>query len=148
MQRVVTAVHRLSRRLDQWYDHQLRGLGLSANEWAVLSELARNGEQPLTPGQLAVAANVAPSSMTHRLDRMTDRGLVRRSVDPEHRARVRVHLTDSGYALYAQAIRDADVAEADVLASLDGAQITTLAELLEQVIAGLDSGPVAAVREP
>lgn len=35
VQRVVTAVHRLSRRLNQWYDRQLAALDLTANEWAV-----------------------------------------------------------------------------------------------------------------
>src|SRR5664279_5146670 len=69
VQRVVTAVHGLARKLDQWYTRQLADLDLSAGEWAVLSQLARSNEdQALTPSQLAEASSVAPSSMTHRLD--------------------------------------------------------------------------------
>ena len=140
VQRVITAVHRLSRRLNQWYDRQLADLGVTAGEWTVLEQLARSpGEAPLTPSQLAEAANVAPSSMTHRLDRMVERGLIARSADPENRVRVRVRLTDSGYGLYAQAIREADLVEADLLAGLTAKQVQTLAELLERVIAGLDN---------
>ena len=139
VQRVITAVHRLSRRLNRWYDRQLADLDISAGEWTVLEQLARSpGEAPLTPSQLAEAANVAPSSMTHRLDRMVERGLIARSADPENRVRVRVRLTDAGYGLYAQAIREADVVEADLLAGLSPKQVQTLAELLERVIAGLD----------
>ena len=139
VQRVITAVHRLSRRLNRWYDRQLADLGVSAGEWTVLEQLARSpGEAPLTPSQLAEAANVAPSSMTHRLDRMVERGLIARSVDPENRVRVRVQLTDAGYGLYAQAIREADLVEADLLAGLTPRQVQTLAGLLERVIAGLD----------
>ena len=139
VQRVITAVHRLSRRLNRWYDRQLADLGVTAGEWTVLEQLARSpGEAPLTPSQLAEAANVAPSSMTHRLDRMVERGLIARSADPENRVRVRVRLTDSGYGLYAQAIREADLVEADLLAGLTAKQVQTLAELLERVIAGLD----------
>ena len=48
-------------------------------------------------------------------------------------------LTDAGYGLYARAIRDADVVEADLLAGLSPEQVQTLAELLERVIAGLDN---------
>ncbi|MEO6605153.1 MAG: hypothetical protein ABIN55_06035, partial [Aeromicrobium sp.] len=69
VQRVITAVHGLSRKLNQWYSRQLVDLDLSAGEWAVLSRLARsNGDEALTPTQLAEATSVAPSSMTHRLD--------------------------------------------------------------------------------
>ena len=141
VQRVVTAVHRLSRRLDQWYDRQLADIDVSTGEWAVLSELARSGEDtPLTPSQLAAAANVAPSSMTHRLDRMVQRGLIERAPDPGNRTRVLVQLSDAGYALYAAAIRESDLVEADLLESLSEREIDQLAELLEKVISGLDAG--------
>ncbi|HEY8655094.1 MAG TPA: MarR family transcriptional regulator, partial [Dermatophilaceae bacterium] len=67
VQRVITAVHGLARKLDQWYARQLADLDLSAGEWAVLSRLARRGEnEAVTPSQLAEATSVAPSSMTHR----------------------------------------------------------------------------------
>jgi DNA-binding MarR family transcriptional regulator len=136
---VITAVHRLSRRLNRWYDRQLADLAISAGEWTVLEQLARSpGAAPLTPSQLAEAANVAPSSMTHRLDRMVERGLIARSPDPGNRVRVRVELTDAGYELYAQAIREANLVEADLLAGLTRTEVETLAELLERVIAGLD----------
>ncbi len=141
VQRVVTAVHRLSRRLDRWYDRQLADIDVSTGEWAVLSELARSGEDsPLTPSQLAAAANVAPSSMTHRLDRMVERGLIDRAPDPGNRTRVLVRLSDAGYELYAAAIRESDLVESDLLESLSPAEIDQLAELLEKVIAGLDAG--------
>lgn len=139
VQRVVTSVHRLSRRLNQWYDRQLGDLDVTAGEWSVLGELARSeGGTPLTPTQLAAAANVAPSSMTHRLDRMVDRGLISREPDPSNRTRVLVELTPAGYRLYVAAIRDADLVESDVLESLSPAQVEQLAGLLERVIAGLD----------
>lgn len=140
VQQVITSVHRLSRRLNQWYDRQLFDLGISAGEWAVLGELARSENwAPLTPSQLADAANVAPSSMTHRLDRMLQRDLISRAPDPSNRTRVLVELTDAGYQRYVAAIRDADLVEADVLASLTDEQVHQLAALLQQVIAGLDS---------
>ena len=111
--------------------------------WSVLEQLARSPEEgPLTPSQLAEAANVAPSSMTHRLDRMAERGMVERSADPGNRVRVQVRLTDAGYRLYAQAIREANLVEADVLAGLTARQVQTLGDLLEKVLAGLDDADV------
>ena len=40
--------------------------------------------------------------------------------------------------MYAQAIREANLVEADLLAALARKEVQTLAELLERVIAGLD----------
>jgi DNA-binding MarR family transcriptional regulator len=140
VQRVITAVHRLSRRLNRWYDHQLADLGITSGEWAVLEQLVRSPDGvTLTPSQLALATHVAPSSMTHRLDRMVERGLISRAADPDNRTRVLVQLTDAGYRLYAQAMREANVVEADLLAALTSQQKEQLAELLEQVIACVDA---------
>ena len=55
-----------------------------------------------------------------------------------------VRLTDAGYSLYAQAIRDANLVESDVLASLSQPQVQALAELLETVITGLDEAALEA----
>jgi DNA-binding MarR family transcriptional regulator len=139
VQRVIASVHRLSWRLNRWYDRQLADLDVTRGEWAVLEQLVRSPDgAPLTPSQLADATHIAPSSMTHRLDRMVERDLVSRAADPDNRTRVLVRLTDAGYGLFAQAIREAGVAEADLLAALSPDQKVQLAELLELVIACVD----------
>lgn len=139
VQRVVTAIHGLHKRLGRWYDRQLVDLGLSQGEWAVLSRLATCPEgSAMTPTQLADAAGIAPSSMTHRLDRMTGRGLVSRATDPDNRTRVRVTLTQSGWEMFSAAIQESDVVEGDVLSALTPAERQQLAALLEQVVVGLD----------
>jgi DNA-binding MarR family transcriptional regulator len=137
VQRVITAVFSLTRKLDQWYTRQLADLDLSHGEWSVLAHLATSEGTPVTPSRLADVANVAASSMTHRLDRMTERGLVRRSPDPANRTRVLVELTDRGWDLFEAAVREADVVESDTLAGLSREQRAQLADLLEVVIAGL-----------
>ena len=139
VQRVVTAVHRVSRRLNQWYDQQLIDLDVSSGEWAVLSALARAGGGGLIPSQLADCAHVAPSSMTHRLDRMEARSLISREVDPANRTRILVRLTDAGWQLYASVIRESSIVEADLMAGLTERQVDELADLLEKMLAGLDS---------
>jgi DNA-binding MarR family transcriptional regulator len=138
VQRVITSVHRLSRRLNQWYDTQLADLNVSSGEWNVLSELARHPEGVMTPSQLAVASHVAPSSMTHRLDRMVERELVSRDVDPDNRTRVLVRLADPGWQIYAASIRESNLVEGDLLAGLTDRQVRELASLLDKMIAGLD----------
>jgi len=142
VQRVITAVHGLARKLNQWYARQLADLDLSAGEWAVLSQLARSDEnEALTPTQLAEATSVAPSSMTHRLDRMAQRDLIARTADPDNRTRVLITLTDEGWATFKAAVRESDMVESDVLGPLSRRQREALASLLEVLIAGLDETP-------
>jgi DNA-binding MarR family transcriptional regulator len=138
VQRVITAVSSLSRKLDQWYTRQLADLGLSHGEWSVLAHLATSGNDPVTPSRLADVTHVAPSSMTHRLDRMTDRGLVARAPDPGNRTRVLVELTSKGWQVFEEAVREANVVESDTLSALTRKQRGELAALLEVVISRLD----------
>ena len=139
VQRVIAAVHRLSRRLNQWYDQKLADLNVSGGEWTVLSEIARADGNWLTPTQLADAAHVAPSSMTHRLDRMVERDLVQRTPDPKNRTRILVGLTPAGWQLYETAIRESNLVEADLMRGLTARQVDDLAYLLEELLAGLDA---------
>ncbi|UIP57857.1 MarR family winged helix-turn-helix transcriptional regulator [Agromyces marinus] len=137
VQRVITAVQGLSRRLDQWYAHQLADLETTPGEWAVVAALAKDGGS-LTPSQLAELTNVAPSSMTHRLDKLAERGFVDRTPDEENRTRILVRLTADGWEFFSLAIRGSDVVESDVLQDLDDDERGELARLLEIVIARLD----------
>lgn len=144
VQRVITAVHGLARKLNQWYARQLADLDLSPGEWAVLSQLARSeGNAAVTPSQLAEATGVAPSSMTHRLDRMAQRDLIARAADPDNRTRVLITLTDEGWSTFQAAVRESDMVESDVLGPLSQRQREDLASLLEVVIAGLDESTQA-----
>lgn len=138
VQRVITAIYGLTRKLDRWYTRQLSDLGLSPGEWNVLTHLATAQGEAVSPSQLAEASNVAASSMTHRLDKMEESGLVVREQDPENRTRVLVYLTGSGWDLFSQAVRESDVVESDTLSALSREQRTQLADLLEEVITRLD----------
>ncbi|AKU17356.1 MarR family winged helix-turn-helix transcriptional regulator [Luteipulveratus mongoliensis] len=139
VQRVITAVHGLHRRLSQWYTQSLTDVGLSGGEWGVISQLATAPHGTvMTPTQLASAAAVAPSSMTHRLDKMSDRGLIKRTPDLEKRTRVLVTLTEAGWQMFQQVVKNSDVVESDVLERLTSAQRDQLADLLELAITGVD----------
>ena len=136
VQRVVTAISRVSKRLDNFYRAQLADLDLHRGDWAVLQELALSAPEGCsTPSKLADVTGVSPSTMTHRLDLLAQRGLIERTVDSENRTRSRVQLTRSGRELFRRAILDADVAESEVLAALDDTGRRQLAELLERLLA-------------
>ncbi|WP_353508157.1 MarR family transcriptional regulator [Intrasporangium sp.] len=138
VQRVITGIYGVTKKLDQWYVRQLADLDLTQGEWAVLAALAKAGEARLTPSQLADLTNVAPSSMTHRLDKMSQRGLIERRPDESNRTRTLISLTSEGWDLFSDAIRESNVVESDILRGLSTEERGSLAGLLERVIEQLD----------
>ncbi len=138
VQRVVTAMSRLSRRLDVFYREQFHDLGLTHGEWTVLQAVALAGpDGGSTPSRLADVAGLSPSAMTHRLDRLAARGLLARAPDPANRTRIKITLTDQGWTLFQTAIADAEQVETSLLAPLDDREQQRLVALLEKLVAGL-----------
>jgi DNA-binding MarR family transcriptional regulator len=136
VQRVVTALTRISKRLDSYYRQQLAELNLQRGDWGVLAELALHSPDGCsTPSRLADVTGVSPSTMTHRLDQLVERGLVGRTPDPENRTRMKVRLTRAGQELFRKSVVDADITESKVLAALDLTERLQLADLLEKVLA-------------
>ncbi len=138
VQRVITGIYGVTKKLDQWYVRQLADLDLTQGEWAVVAALAKAGEARLTPSQLADLTSVAPSSMTHRLDKMAQRGLIQRRPDETNRTRTLISLTGEGWDLFSDAIRESNVVESDILRGLSTEERGVLASLLERVIEQLD----------
>src|SRR6478609_6748542 len=72
---------------------------LRRHEFDVLAALRRAGEPfELTAGELTSQTYVTSGTMTSRLDRLTERGLVTRAAAPEDGRLVRVKLSASGRA--------------------------------------------------
>jgi DNA-binding MarR family transcriptional regulator len=139
VQRIVTALSRLSRRLDVFYNERYEALDLSRSEWSVLQALAMEGRGGNShPSRLADAAGVSASTMTHRLDRMVERGLVERFPDPDNRTRMLITLTRAGWDRFRAAVLDAEAEETGIFAPLTDAERATLATLLEKALAGQD----------
>jgi DNA-binding MarR family transcriptional regulator len=138
LQRVVTAISRLGRRLDVFYRQQFDELNITHGEWTVLWTLAIEGPGgSSTPSRLADVCGVSPSTMTHRLDKMAQRNLVARTPDPDNRTRIRVQLANGGWKLFTRAVLDAEVVESRILSPLSDVERRQLAALLEKVVAGL-----------
>src|SRR3954447_9949001 len=72
--------------------------------------------------------------MTHRLDRMVERGLLARKPDPETRTRASVSLTRAGWELFRKAVLEAEREEAGIFAPLSDEERLTLAGLLEKAL--------------
>ncbi len=142
---VLSRVSRLARHLDRARRTAFAEHRLEAWEFDVLAALRRAGEPyELSPGQLLTRTLVTSGTMTNRIDRLAERGLVRRRPDPEDRRGVLVTLTAEGRALVDAALTDLLAQEREILARLPDADQHRLADLLRTVVAPFDAESEAA----
>src|SRR5882757_1572004 len=91
---VFSRISRLARLLDLARREAFTAQGIEPWEFDVLAALRRAGQPyQLSPGQLLKETMVTSGTMTNRIDRLTERGLVERSPDPSDRRGVLVCLT-------------------------------------------------------
>jgi DNA-binding MarR family transcriptional regulator len=93
---LVTNIEQTLRHLEIVYRRLVRRLGLSVLEWYALRALYQ--ADGLSASELAERVCRHPSSLTSLLDRLEQKGLVRRAADPADRRSVRVFLTEQGRA--------------------------------------------------
>jgi DNA-binding MarR family transcriptional regulator len=137
---VFSRVSRLARHLDLARRTAFARHQLEVWEFDVLSALRRAGEPyQLSPGTLVAQTLVTSGTMTNRIDRLAERGLVERLPAPADRRGVLVHLTPEGRSRVDAAMEDLLRVEGELLADLDEAQRTTLADLLRAVVAPFES---------
>jgi DNA-binding MarR family transcriptional regulator len=91
--------------------------GMRPEEYAVYSTLVDGG--PSSPTRMADAVGMPPTTMSHYVRAMLERGHVRRERNPVDRRSVILALTPDGRAVHRRAARAFDEANRRFLAGLD-----------------------------
>jgi DNA-binding MarR family transcriptional regulator len=137
---VLSRVTRLARHLDLARRSAFAAHGLESWEFDVLSALRRSGPPyQLSPGQLLRETMVTSGTMTNRVDRLTDKGLVDRLPDPDDRRGVLVRLTRRGQESVDAALEDLLRREQTLLQDLSERDRGSLARLLRVVVGPFDA---------
>ena len=132
---IVVRVMSLNRTFGKQAANALEPLELELWEYDVLSALRRQGDPFGLPAtRLARESELSSSAMTNRIDRLEERGLVRRRPDSDDRRSVIVFLTPAGRRLIDEAIRFRLDAAREQLAGLTAAERDQLARLLRKVV--------------
>jgi DNA-binding MarR family transcriptional regulator len=133
---VFSRISRLARHLDLARREAFTAHEIESWEFDVLAALRRAGAPyELSPGRLIRATLVTSGTMTNRIDRLADRGLVERHPDPDDRRGVIVQLTREGKATVDGAFTALIDAEKALLAELPAGQQKDLAGLLRRLLA-------------
>ncbi len=138
---VLSRVTRLARHLDRARSAAFDRHDLVTWEFDVLSALRRAGAPyQLSAGQLVGQTMVTSGTMTNRVDRLVERGLVRRLRDPADGRGVMVRLEDGGRSVADAALADLLEVESGLLAVLDPGEHKELSRLLRDLLTGFDAG--------
>lgn len=136
---VFSRVSRLAKLLDRARNEAFADHDIVAWEFDVLAALRRAGDPyQLSPGRLIRETLVTSGTMTTRVDRLVERGLVSRSPDPADRRGVLVRLTEAGRAAVDGALESLLTHEDALLTGLDEPQRRQLSELLRAVMVRFD----------
>jgi DNA-binding MarR family transcriptional regulator len=137
---VLSRITRLARHLDRERRAAFAAHDLEPWEFDVLAALRRQGPPyELSPGALLRATLVTSGTMTNRIDRLEQSGLVRRRPDPDDKRGVLVTLTTAGAAQVDAALADLLRAEETLLADLPDSSRHALADLLRMLLMPLDA---------
>jgi DNA-binding MarR family transcriptional regulator len=132
---VFSRISRLSRLLDRARRDAFIAQAIEPWEFDVLAALRRAGKPyRLSPGQLLRETMVTSGTMTNRIDRLGERGLVERSPDPHDRRGVLVGLTAAGKRAVDGAFETLLDSERDLLAELSVSERRELAGLLKRLM--------------
>ncbi|MBD0745456.1 MarR family winged helix-turn-helix transcriptional regulator [Streptomyces sp. CBMA152] len=129
----VTRMKRLSVHLKRVREQSLVDFALDRPEFDTLHKLAGRGGTA-TPSQLATDLDLAPASVTGRLDALERRGFVRRTPSTTDRRRVHVELTESGRATWTGAMDMLGDEESRVLSALSPTERELLNDMLRRIM--------------
>jgi DNA-binding MarR family transcriptional regulator len=139
---VLSRITRLARHLDRERRAAFAAHDLETSEFDVLAALRRSGApHMLSPGQLMAQTLVTSGTMTNRVDRLVDKGLVERLPDPADGRGVQVRLTAEGLARVDDALTSLLGSERALLDVLSSDEQEQLASLLRRILSPLDDLP-------
>jgi DNA-binding MarR family transcriptional regulator len=111
---------------------------LESWEFDLLATLRRHGAPfELTPGQLLSSMMISTGAVTNRIDRLQQRGLVKRLKHPSDGRLVLVRLTSRGLKKVDAALIDHAANELRLIAGLDAEQRVAIVDLLRALASSI-----------
>ncbi len=138
-QGVIGRLHRLAHALTDELTAVYAQFGLSEAEFDLLATLRRSGPRHELPaGELAAHTMVTTGGLTKRVDRLVERGLVRRHGAAADARRRLIRLTPAGVALIDEAFTAHLANEHRLIALLGADDAATLQPLLRDWLASIE----------
>jgi MarR family transcriptional regulator for hemolysin len=117
------------------FEDMLQAAGGSLGTWAVLNALSE--QDVVSQKDLATHVHLDGATITHHIDRLEERGLVRRAMDPADRRVRRIEATPEGIRLHKQLVAAAREFERTVFAGVSDREREALRRVLDRIDSNL-----------
>jgi DNA-binding MarR family transcriptional regulator len=141
MGQMLASLERAAHLIGVHVERAARGLGITQAEAHVLVQLARRGATPIAT--LHREFGTKRSTLTNVLDRLEQRGLVRRELNPHDRRSFTIHLTRTGASRARRLARAMDELEAAVRASVKQRDARGVEAVVEALAGAVEGGTAA-----
>jgi DNA-binding MarR family transcriptional regulator len=129
-----------ARHIEQTYSEE----GINASNWDLLLTLLRSAPpQGLTHTELSELTAISGPSMTNRVTRLLDKGLVERVVSARDRRSALVRLTPRGRELVERLLPQHLEREQQALSVLSGKELSALTAIAMKLVEHLEGGAAA-----
>jgi MarR family transcriptional regulator, transcriptional regulator for hemolysin len=97
--RIGFLIHDVSRLRRTAFDQRMKPHGITRSQWWVLTGVSRHPDSGITQTELAHVLDMGKVALGGLIDRLEERGFVKRQSDSEDRRVNRVHLTPKGQSV-------------------------------------------------
>jgi MarR family transcriptional regulator, multiple antibiotic resistance protein MarR len=129
---IIRLVNRVRVELIDALDRELAKFDISAAQLIVLASVA--SEEADSPARLCKSISYDPGAMTRMIDRLEQKGLVRRVPNPDDRRAMNLELTSAGKALYPQLLEAKETVQAQFLRGFGKAEVQALESFLNRML--------------
>jgi len=137
---VIGRMGRLAKHLERAIGETFSEFDLTVGEFDVLATLRRSGHPyRLSPTALFNTLMVTSGTMTHRLDRLEQAGLVKRIPDPSDRRGTSIELTERGFDRIEKAVAAHVANEHRILSALKQSEREALSVLLRKLLLSFEA---------
>src|SRR6476660_5556586 len=129
---VIRLINRVRIELIDAMDRELAQFDITAPQLIVLASVANREAD--SASQLCKSISYDPGAMTRMIDRLEQKGLIRRSPNPGDRRATNLDLTSAGKALYPQLLATKESVQARFLRGFSSDDVRVLEGLLNRML--------------
>jgi DNA-binding MarR family transcriptional regulator len=129
---IIRLVNRVRVELIDALDRELARFDITAAQLIVLASVAN--KEADSPAGLCKNISYDPGAMTRMIDRLEQKGLVRRNPNPDDRRATNLEITTAGRALYPQLLAAKEAVQGQFLRGFSEQEVRVLEQMLNRMV--------------
>lgn len=133
MKKVIIRMLKTNALIEEQLNAAIKSYAVSLPQFNVLRILRGNQKQPASLSTLQEKMIKPMSNTTRLVDKLVDKGLVRREICSSNRRKVDIRITNKGLEMLTKLDQSIDQAETQLMSALTPEEMKTLFQLIEKM---------------